>query len=207
MIIHNCTQGSHEWHQLRLGKITGSRLKKMMAKDNLALIDELIAEEQVGIPDDDEFMSDEMQRGIDMEPLAIQEYSNITGHEVEHPCLIQSEDWDILCQSPDGCIKGAFEGGFEGAVEIKCPKTKTHIKYIRMGKIPNEYKEQVWSYFLVNPDLQWLDFVSYDPRLAVKPIWILRITREELTEELATVTAELEKFIAKLNKYKSEIFF
>ena len=53
MIIHNCTQGSHEWHQLRLGKITGSRLKKMMAKDNLALIDELIAEEQVGIADDD----------------------------------------------------------------------------------------------------------------------------------------------------------
>ncbi len=201
MIIHDCTQGSHEWHQLRLGKITGSRLKKMMAKDNLALIDELIAEEQVGIPDDDDFISEDMQRGIDMEPLAIQEYSNITGHEVDHPCLIQSEDWDILCQSPDGYV------GKEGAVEIKCPKTKTHIKYIRMGKIPNEYKEQVWSYFLVNPDLQWLDFVSYDPRLAVKPIWIHRINREELAEELATVTAELEKFISKLNKYKSEIFF
>ena len=201
MIIHNCTQGSHEWHQLRLGKITGSRLKKMMAKDNLSLIDELIAEEQVGIADDDEFVSDEMQRGIDMEPLAIQEYCNITGHDVEHPCLIQSEDWDILCQSPDGYV------GTTGAVEVKCPKTKTHIKYIRMGKIPNEYKEQVWSYFLVNPDLQWLDFVSYDPRLAVKPIWILRITREELAEELQTAVVELEKFIAKLDKYKSEIFF
>jgi len=201
MIIHNCTQGSHEWHQLRLGKITGSRLKKMMAKDNLALIDELIAEEQVGIPDDDDFMSEEMQRGIDMEPLAIQEYSNITGQEVEHPCLIQSQDWDILCQSPDGYV------GTTGAVEIKCPKTKTHIKYIRMGKIPNEYKEQVWSYFLVNPDLQWLDFVSYDPRLAVKPIWILRIKREDIAEELTLVKVELIKFIIKLEKYKSEIFF
>jgi len=207
MIIHDCTQGSFEWHQLRLGKITGSRLKKMMAKDNLSLIDELIAEEQVGIADDDEFVSDEMQRGIDMEPLAIQEYSNITGNTVEHPCILQSEDWPILFQSPDGCIKGASEGGFEGAVEVKCPKTKTHIKYIRMGKIPNEYKEQVWSYFLVNPDLKWLDFVSYDPRLTVKPIWIHRVTREELAEELQTAVAELEKFIAKLDKYKSEIFF
>jgi hypothetical protein len=173
----------------------------MMAKDNLALIDELIAEEQVGIPDDDDFMSEEMQRGIDMEPLAIQEYSNITGQEVEHPCLIQSQDWDILCQSPDGYV------GTTGAVEIKCPKTKTHIKYIRMGKIPNEYKEQVWSYFLVNPDLQWLDFVSYDPRLAVKPIWILRIKREDIAEELTLVKVELIKFIIKLEKYKSEIFF
>lgn len=201
MIIHNCTQGSHEWHQLRLGKITGSRLKKMMAKDNLALIDELIAEEQVGISDDDEFMSDEMQRGIDMEPLAIQEYCNITGYTVEHPCFLQSEDWPILCQSPDGYI------GTTGAVEVKCPKTKTHIKYIRMGKIPNEYKEQVWSYFLVNPELQWLDFVSYDPRLAIKPIWIHRVTREELAEELDAAKVELIKFIIKIESYKSEIFF
>ena len=201
MIIHNCTQGSHEWLQLRLGKITGSRLKKMMAKDNLGLIDELIAEEQVGIPDDDDFVSEEMQRGIDMEPLAIQEYSNITGNEVEHPCMLQSEDWPILCQSPDGYI------GTTGAVEIKCPKTKTHIKYIRMGKIPNEYKEQVWAYFLVNPDLQWLDFVSYDPRLTIKPIWILHVTREELQEELNTARVELIKFINKLEQYKSEIFF
>ena len=201
MIIHDCTQGSFEWHQLRLGKITGSRLKKMMAKDNLSLIDELIAEEQVGIADDDEFVSDEMQRGIDMEPLAIQEYCNITGYTVEHPCFLQSEDWPILCQSPDGYI------GNTGAVEVKCPKTKTHIKYIRMGKIPNEYKEQVWSYFLVNPDLEWLDFVSYDPRLAVKPIWIHRVTREELAEELDAAKVELIKFIIKLEQYKSEIFF
>lgn len=201
MIIHDCTQGSFEWHQLRLGKITGSRLKKMMAKDNLSLIDELISEEQVGIADDDEFVSDEMQRGIDMEPLAIQEYCNITGYTVDHPCFLQSEDWPILCQSPDGYI------GTTGAVEVKCPKTKTHVKYIRMGKIPNEYKEQVWSYFLVNPDLQWLDFVSYDPRLTVKPIWIHRVTREELAEELQAAVVELEKFIAKLDKYKSEIFF
>ena len=201
MIIHDCTQGSFEWHQLRLGKITGSRLKKMMAKDNLSLIDELIAEEQVGIADDDEFVSDEMQRGIDMEPLAIQEYCNITGYTVEHPCFIQSEDWPILCQSPDGYI------GTTGAVEVKCPKTKTHVKYIRMGKIPNEYKEQVWSYFLVNPDLQWLDFVSYDPRLTVKPIWIHRVTRDELAEELDAAKVELIKFIIKLEQYKSEIFF
>lgn len=201
MIIHDCTQGSFEWHQLRLGKITGSRLKKMMAKDNLSLIDELIAEEQVGIADDDEFVSDEMQRGIDMEPLAIQEYCNITGYTVDHPCFLQSEDWPILCQSPDGYI------GTTGAVEVKCPKTKTHVKYIRMGKIPNEYKEQVWSYFLVNPDLQWLDFVSYDPRLTVKPIWIHRVTREELAEELDAAKVELIKFIIKLEQYKSEIFF
>ena len=201
MIIHNCDQGSHEWHQIRLGKITGTRLKKMLAKDNLALLDELIAEEETGLSDDDDFVSEEMQRGIDLEPLAIQEYCNVTGHEVDHPCLIQSSQWPILTMSPDGYI------GTTGAVEIKCPKTKTHIKYIRQGKIPNDYKEQIWAYFMVNPDLQWLDFVSYDPRLTKKPIWILHITREEVAEELQAIASELDKFINKLDSYRNEIFF
>jgi len=201
MIIHNCDQGTHEWLQLRLGKITGTRLKKMLAKDNLALLDELIAEEETGLSDDDDFVSEEMQRGIDLEPLAIQEYSNITGHEVDHPCLIQSSEWPILMMSPDGYI------GTNGAVEIKCPKTKTHIKYIRMGKIPNEYKEQVWAYFMVNPDLQWLDFVSYDPRLTKKPIWILHITRDQVQDDVSDALWQLGSFLTKLDNYRNEIFF
>jgi putative phage-type endonuclease len=201
MIIHNCDQGTHEWLQLRLGKITGTRLKKMLAKDNLALLDEIIAEEETGLCDDDDFVSEEMQRGIDLEPLAIQEYCNVTGHEVDHPCLIQSSEWPILMMSPDGYI------GTTGAVEIKCPKTKTHIKYIRQGKIPNDYKEQIWAYFMVNPDLQWLDFVSYDPRLTKKPIWILHITREEVADDVVFALTELDRFINKLNSYRNEIFF
>ena len=201
MIIHNCDQGSHEWHQIRIGKITGTRLKKMLAKDNLSLLDELIAEEETGLTDDDDFVSEEMQRGIDLEPLAIQEYSNITGHEVDHPCLIQSSEWPILMMSPDGYI------GTNGAVEIKCPKTKNHIKYIRQGKIPNEYKEQIWAYFMVNPELQWLDFVSYDPRLTKKPIWILHITREQVQEDVSDALWQLGSFLTKLENYRNEIFF
>jgi len=201
MIIHNCDQGTHEWLQLRLGKITGTRLKKMLAKDNLSLLDELIAEEETGLTDDDDFVSEEMQRGIDLEPLAIQEYSNITGHEVDHPCLIQSSEWPILMMSPDGYI------GTNGAVEIKCPKTKNHIKYIRQGKIPNEYKEQIWAYFMVNPDLQWLDFVSFDPRLTKKPIWILHITREQVQEDVSDALWQLGSFLTKLDNYRNEIFF
>lgn len=201
MIIHNCDQGTHEWLQLRLGKITGTRLKKMLAKDNLALLDELIAEEETGLSDDDDFVSEEMQRGIDLEPLAIQEYSNITGHDVDHPCLIQSSEWPILMMSPDGYI------GTTGAVEIKCPKTKTHIKYIRQGKIPNDYKEQIWAYFMVNPDLQWLDFVSYDPRLTKKPIWILHITRDQVQNDVSDALWQLGSFLTKLDNYRNEIFF
>lgn len=201
MITHDVEQGSYEWHQLRLGKITSTRLKKVLSKDNLSLVDELIAEEETGLSDDDGFVSEEMQRGIDLEPLAIQEYESITGNTVTRYGFLQSEELPILCQSPDGYV------GTEGAVEVKCPKTKTHIKYIRQGKIPNDYKEQVWCYFMVNPDLQWLDFISYDPRLTKKPIWVLRVNREDVQDDLNTAWEALLSFNEKYIRLKEELFF
>ena len=201
MIIHDVQQGSYEWHQIRLGKITSTRLKKVLSKDNLSVVDELIAEEETGFSDDDNFVSEEMQRGIDMEPLAIAEYEHQTGIKVDRIGFIQSLEIPMLCQSPDGYV------GKTGAIEVKCPKTKTHIKYIRQGKIPNEYKEQVWTYFLVNPDLEWLDFISYDPRLIKKPIWIHRVMREHIQDDLTSAMNTLKDFVYKYEMYKQEIFF
>jgi putative phage-type endonuclease len=201
MIIHDVEQGSYEWHQIRLGKITSTRLKKLMSKDNLSLVDELIAEEETGISDDDGFVSEDMQRGIDLEPLAIKEYKSITGNTVTRYGILQSDELPILCQSPDGYV------GTEGAIEVKCPRTKTHIKYIRQGKIPNDYKEQVWTYFMVNPNLKWLDFISYDPRLTKKPIWILRVNREDVQDDIIGAWMMLQAFNEKYIRLKEELFF
>lgn len=201
MIIHDVEQGSYEWHQIRLGKITSTRLKKLMSKDNLSLVDELIAEEETGISDDDGFVSEDMQRGIDLEPLAIKEYESVTGNTVTRYGILQSDELPILCQSPDGYV------GTEGAIEVKCPRTKTHVKYIRQGKIPNDYKEQVWTYFMVNPNLKWLDFISYDPRLTKKPIWILRVNREDVQDDIIGAWMMLQAFNEKYIRLKEELFF
>lgn len=201
MIVHDVEQGSYDWHQLRIGKITSTRLKKVLSKDNLSLVDELIAEEETGLSDDDGFVSEEMQRGIDLEPLAIREYESITGNSVTRYGLLQSDELPILCQSPDGYV------GIEGAIEVKCPKTKTHVKYIRQGKIPNDYKEQVWTYFMVNPNLKWLDFISYDPRLAKKPIWVLRVTRDDVQDDVNNAWESLMAFNEKYMRLKEELFF
>jgi len=201
MIIHDVEQGSYEWHQIRLGKITSTRLKKVLSKDNLSLVDELIAEEETGLSDDDGFVSEDMQRGIDLEPLAIKEYESITGNTVTRYGIMQSDELPILCQSPDGYV------GTEGAIEVKCPRTKTHVKYIRQGKIPNDYKEQVWCYFMVNPNLKWLDFISYDPRLTKKPIWVLRVNREDVQDDVNTTWESLMAFNDKYMRLKEELFF
>ena len=201
MITHNVQQGTPEWHQLRCGKITSSRMKHLMKSDNLGLIDELIAEQELGYYDADGYVSPEMEWGTDHEAQAIEMYEQMTGNTVTRAGMLQSEREPLLTVSPDGLV------GSDGAVEVKCPNTKTHIRYIRMGVIPTDYRPQVLQYFLVNEALQWLDFISFDPRLERKPIFIKRVTRRELQMDIDNAWAAVEKFVAKFNKYKDEIWF
>lgn len=200
MTRHHIEQGSPEWHQLRVGKITSTRLKKLMSSSNLDLIDELIAEMELGYSDDDDYVSPEMQWGLDNEAPAIEMYEQITGNKTERIGMLQSDEFPILTVSPDRLV------GEYGAVEVKCLKTKNHIKAIRMGGVPNDYKYQVMQYFLVHTDLKWLDFVSFDPRLTSKPIYIYRVEREAISQELSDTTEAVKKFLTKLEKYKEQIF-
>jgi exodeoxyribonuclease (lambda-induced) len=176
-------------------------MKTLVSSDNLRLVDELITEQELGYYDVDEYTSPEMEWGTDHEAQAIEQYEQATGVSVTRVGMLQSDRYDLLTVSPDGLV------GDVGAVEVKCPKTKTHVRYIRMGVIPAEYKPQVLQYFLVHDKLQWLDFISFDPRLERKPIFIKRVTRAELQLEIDDAWAKVERFITKLNKYKEEIWF
>lgn len=194
-------QGTREWLEARKGKITGTRLKDVLKTDNLSLIYELIAE--LGSDEVEEtFVSKAMQRGKDCEPVAISLYQHITGVVIDSVGFCVSEENDMLCVSPDG-----FTADRTGAIEVKSPNTSTHVKYILGDKVPSEYLPQVMTYFLVNTKLEWLDFISFDDRYKPKPIWIKRVTREELKDQLVEVNEKLDKFITKFNKYYEKISF
>jgi predicted phage-related endonuclease len=200
MIRHYIEQGTHEWHLVRLGKVTGSRIKNAIAKDNLCVIDELIAE-KVSQQYDEGYTTEKMQRGTDLEPIARKEYEQYKGITVEQIGFLQSSIFEDFGISPDGLV------GTDGAIEIKCPDTKKHVQYIRQAQIPNEYKHQVLGYFLVHEGLQWLDFVSYDPRFTIKLLFVHRVTREELQADIKAAQADLDKFFKKLDKVYSQIIF
>jgi len=201
MIIHNIEQGSYEWFQLRCGKVTGSTIKDVFKADNLSLMDQLIAEQLTDRWEDDGYVSDAMQRGIDLEPLALQHYEELNGVELIRGGFIQSEKFPMLGYSPDARV------GKVGGVEVKCPSSKKHIQYLRQGKLPNDYKWQVLSSFIINPDCQWYDFMSFDPRVTQRPVFIYRTTRESVQLELNKAVGDLEKFFTKLEEYKSDILF
>lgn len=198
-MIHNIPQRSHEWHRLRLAKITGSRMKSIFSANNLPLVYELIAEE-ITQSWDETYVSQAMQRGIDLEPLALETYAALTGKQILQLGFITSDQYPYIGCSPDG-----ISPDFSHAVEIKCPDTKNHVAYIAGKQLSKEYHYQALSYFLAIETLQTLDFVSFDPRFSIRPIHILTITRSDM--QLEATLPEILKFREKWLKYHQQICF
>ena len=176
-VFKELEQRSQEWYELRLGTITCSKAKGILKPSYISIAD-LIASEIMTGQEDEVYVNDSMQWGIDNEYPAKQAYARETFTEGYDVGFCKSESKEYLGLSPDWLI------GETKALEIKCPKSKTHIRYIREDVLPKEYVEQVVHYFVVHDQLKELDFVSYDPRNKVKSLWIKTVKREDLSKEI-----------------------
>lgn len=203
MKIIKLDQNSPEWRQLRLGKITGSKLGDIVTlkgdKKKIGFY-QLIAD-RVAIEPGDE---DPLERGHRLEQEAIEEFQKDSGLTVERDIglLISDENPNIAC-SPDGLI--IVDKKFKKAVEVKCLSSARHIQAFIEKKVPDEYYEQVLQYFIVNKDLEMLYFVFYDPRIIAKPFHYLVVDRGELKDDLKfyldyqlKVIAEVEQLVEKI---------
>jgi putative phage-type endonuclease len=202
MKILELQQRSKEWFEARLGVITGSRAKSVFSKNNLPFVDELIAERLTGVIPEG-FTSDAMRHGVLYEPEAIRVYEETTGRIVDEIGFCVHDSYPFIAVSPDGLIN--VGGKYKGAVEVKCPSSKKHIEYMRIGRVPTEYKYQVIHYFVVNEDLEWLDFVSYDPRLKNCKLHVYRVLRENIANDISEALDAYLKFYDKLKKYEDGI--
>jgi len=195
MRIIDCEQGSQEWLNHKLGVVSGTRTEGAF-KGSEPLINKLIAE-RMATYTESQATSKDMDRGNALEPLARKEYEKITGLKVEQVGFILHPDRDDIGISPDGIISGAKK-----AVEFKCPKSATHIEYMRSTTAPKKYLFQLASYFLNIPTLKTIDFVSYDELNEVKPIHILTLSLDDiLSKEYLK-----GKTIGSMNNLESKIF-
>lgn len=207
-------QGTSEWHELRYGKIGGSSAKGLFIKSD-TLLNELISTrlEAFNI-EDDEYMSPDMQRGHELEPMARKHLSEYLGIELIECGWWQSELNELLGISPDGCNESLTV-----ACEIKCPGAKAHTEILRTKEIPLEYIHQCCHYFTVNPHLEKLHFISFRPEsqkwmfhkeltlnsevnIGTKANKVIKTIKEvvELSENFAnslskTISEELEKLL------------
>jgi hypothetical protein len=181
--IIDAPQRSPEWFQARLGRLTGSCAKDMFAvgrtkgEEAVARRDlkmRLVLERLTGqCIEDDPFINKEMQRGIDCEPLARAAYESATGYMVRTTGFLASDGLPIGC-SLDGDVDD-----FTGIVEIKAPKSTTHLKYLRATKLPSEHAWQVLHNLFVT-NAQWCDFVSWDGRFPpALQLHVIRVQRDD----------------------------
>lgn len=174
-------QGTSEWLQIRCGKVTASKIGHVLAKkdtqkyrDYLTVI---VLETLTGKPCQEGFNSKDMEWGTEQEPFARIAYEMKSGNMVQQVGFIQHPEIERAGASPDGLIDE------DGMVEIKCPKSSTHLDTIITGKIPNEYQNQMlWQ--MECSGRKWVDYVSFDPRCPNRlQLFIKRFERDDERNE------------------------
>jgi putative phage-type endonuclease len=190
-------QGSDEWHQIRLGKVTASRVADVMAKtktgpsaSRMSYMAELLCERLTGTPSDF-FINDAMRWGTEKEPEARLAYSFHHDADVTEIAFVDHPTIAMAGASPDGLI------GDDGLMEIKCPNTATHLDTLARGKPAGKYVTQMqWQ--MACTGRQWCDFASYDPRLPEHlRLFVTRVPRDN--ELIAEMEVEVTAFLSELD--------
>ena len=200
-VVLDCEQRTPAWYEARLGKLTGSVAADMLAtiksgeasaRRDLRL--RLVCERLTHRSQDDGYINAAMQHGIDVEPEARMAYEVATGDLVQE-CG--------FCQHPTleaGCSLDGYVGDFNRIVSFKCPKSATHLRYLRASVMPVEYVPQMLMELWIT-GAAFYDFVSYDPRFP-EPLQLFRV---RVLRNEAAVADFQAKAIAFLDEVQREL--
>lgn len=196
-------QRSPEWFMQKLGHLSGSRIEdalSLLAKGGesekrIQLRYALAAERLTGLPTPT-FTNAAMQHGIDTEPLARGAYEAERGVMVDEVGFIRHPSIEWGGASPDGLVD-------DGLIEIKCPASTTHLKYLAAGVVPEQYRRQMlWQ--MACTQRQWCDFVSFDPRLP-EPLQMFVIRFEPAESELVEIEEKASEFLVTVDALVSKL--
>jgi len=200
-------QNTPEWLQYKVGKVSASKISDITAKlrngipsaSRATYLGELIAERLTEVRTDNVRVTPAMEWGTAMEPVARKAYQFHAMALVQRVgCVLHPFIDGALC-SPDGLLAP------NGMVEIKCPNTNTHVDFVLGAAIPSRYLQQMqWQ--LACTGRQWVDYVSFDPRLPEHlRLWVQRVPRDNemidlLEWEVKSFLYDLEQRLAALGK-------
>jgi predicted phage-related endonuclease len=204
--ICEAEQRSPEWFAARAGRATGSNADCVMAQGKKANEEavtrrdyrvRLAVERITGKSQEDDYLSADMRRGIELEPEAILSYEAFTGN------LVRRTGFLVMTDYPVGCSLDWDVSEFEGFGELKCPKAAIHIEYIKARRVPPVYVKQITHNFWVT-GAKWVDFVSYNNEVPEHlQTFVVRAYRSEF--DIASYEPALQRFLAEVNLTVKEI--
>jgi putative phage-type endonuclease len=190
-------QGTDEWFNARIGKVTASRVSDLMAKTKTgysASRDNYMAQlvcENLTKTKAEGFTNAAMEWGTEQEPFARAAYEAKTGVMVEEVGFVPHPLIEWAGASPDGLV------GPDGLVEIKCPNTATMIDTLLTGKVPGKYNIQM-QFQMACTGRHWCDYVVFDPRMPAKAqLFVKRVFRDDAF--IQEMEAEIVNFLAEVN--------
>lgn len=197
-------QKSLEWWELKIGKISGTRFGQVISSKKNRLVYELMDEILSGCCKgmDEEFVTEDMQYGINNEPVALKLYEEKTGNKVELVGAILSDTFEIHMGSPDGISNG-------GAIvqEVKCTQHGyTHLERIFEG-IDSKYLPQCINYFVLSPEVKEVHFISYCGNRTERPLYVEILKRADYQNEIAKGLKEIERVRDELKQKLEEYSF
>ena len=189
-------QGSPEWFALRLGKVTASRIKDVIATTKTGYStsrDKYMTQlllERITNTVAESYTNDAMTWGTEQEPFARAKYEGLASTLVEQVAFVNHPTIPMSGASPDGLVMD------DGLVELKCPMSHTHLESI-LGGIDDQYMPQVqWQMAVTGRS--YTDLCSYDPRFPEHlQLVVKRINRDN--DYIAKLEIEVVKFLAELD--------
>lgn len=167
-------QGSEEWAMLRAGRVGGTNCSALLANGKsgnglgaaaVALAYKNAAEYATG-PAEIGYISPAMQRGIELEPLAVRRYEEEYFSTVERVGYVSEGEY--LGASPDGLI------GDDGGIEVKCPEAAEFVRFLdTMEPDKGHYAQVQWCLYITGRE--WWDFIYYHPEFAPADLIVKRI--------------------------------
>lgn len=192
-IYTDIEQGTLEWLTIRAGKVTASELKNILTpkfaiKDGempQTYLYKKVAEGFRGKPlEDEDFSSFHTENGQMLEDEARKFFCwNFDTAKLTDAGFVEHDDGRFGC-SPDALV------GEDSGLEVKCPMSKTHVKYLLQGKLPDDYAAQVHGSIYATGRKSWV-FMSYARKF---PPFVLTVQRDEAI--CAKIQAALTKFYA-----------
>ena len=166
-------QGTDEWFAARRGLVTASVIGKLLTatlkvanNDTSRGLALTLTAERITGNIDPSFLSADMWRGVEDEPIARDLYAERYA-PVEQLGFIVRDFGDYqIGYSPDGLV------GDDGLIECKSRLQKIHLQTILNDRVPDENMAQLQCGLLVS-GRAWIDYVSYCGGM---PLWVKRVT-------------------------------
>lgn len=199
--VIDAPQRSPEWFSARLGRVTGSMAKCVLMGEKTAgradYVLQLALERITGHVEEFGYVSAEMQHGIDKEPLARMRAES--GGEFIRETGFLRHNTLMIGASLDG-----DSDDFGMIWEFKCPKSTTHVKYLRnVGTLVDDYKAQLMHNMTVT-GADRATAGSFDDRLPPGLEWISKeVCASDLP--LAEYQTLLGKFLGDVDEMAAEL--